>query len=291
MDSGAVALSDLSQRPVVIASHPRSGTHLTIDLLRRQFRECRSWKLPGEKLNRLYLDLNALFDPASRSPVDDRKALAILRRVPCPLVKTHLRWHQLEAGAAGGNPWLQWLIRRGRFVYVYRDVRDVMCSYHFFCMIDERGRRPLAEFIRQESDGASRVRGWVDHVTGWRGRPGVHELRFEDLVRDPAAMVAKLAEHLGLEPLNRTPVLPRRFRGVWESRMNRLLGWRPACTAIISRYKGHRLERWREAFTRDDRAFVQREAGDLLRELGYERSPEWVEDAGVTGSPRGTAPS
>src|SRR4051794_27731921 len=43
------------RRPVVVASHPRSGTHLLIDLLRRQFPACASWKYPLERMDRLYL--------------------------------------------------------------------------------------------------------------------------------------------------------------------------------------------------------------------------------------------
>jgi hypothetical protein len=37
-----------------------------------------------------------------------------------------------------------------------------------------------------------------------------------------------------------------------------------------------RLERWREAFTPEDRAFFHAEAGDLLLALGYETSDRWV---------------
>ena len=46
-------------KPILIASHPRSGTHLTIDLLRKQFQECQSYKRLGEPFDRLYLALEA----------------------------------------------------------------------------------------------------------------------------------------------------------------------------------------------------------------------------------------
>ncbi len=41
-------------KPILIASHPRSGTHLTIDLLRKQFLECQSSKRLGEPLDKIY---------------------------------------------------------------------------------------------------------------------------------------------------------------------------------------------------------------------------------------------
>lgn len=40
---GTNVLSQLN-RPVIVASHPRSGTHLTLDLIRRQFPACEKTK-------------------------------------------------------------------------------------------------------------------------------------------------------------------------------------------------------------------------------------------------------
>ena len=36
-------------RPIVVASHPRCGTHLLIDTLRLNCPETRGWKFPGER--------------------------------------------------------------------------------------------------------------------------------------------------------------------------------------------------------------------------------------------------
>ncbi len=53
------------RRPIEVASHMRSGTHLMIDLLRRQFADCGSWKWPGERNDMLYLPLDALTQPTA----------------------------------------------------------------------------------------------------------------------------------------------------------------------------------------------------------------------------------
>ena len=74
-------------KPIVIASHPRSGTHLTIDLLRKQFAECKSWKMPGELLDRLYFALES-FAPKF-NPLSESAALNILQRATRPIIKTH----------------------------------------------------------------------------------------------------------------------------------------------------------------------------------------------------------
>ena len=125
MESTVVrSLAALECLPIVVCAHQRSGTHLTIDLLRRQFEECRSWKWWGENNSRLYLSLDALFDPGVRW-VNERKAIALLRRCERPLIKTHL----LEPPASGvAELWRAWLAEHSTTVYVYRDGRDVLCS-------------------------------------------------------------------------------------------------------------------------------------------------------------------
>ena len=77
-------MSDLSSqlskidRPILIASHPRSGTHLTIDFLRRQFSPCSSWKHWGESLDNLYLPLEAI--TAQQKGISIEKAGINLKR-------------------------------------------------------------------------------------------------------------------------------------------------------------------------------------------------------------------
>jgi hypothetical protein len=46
--------------PLVVATHMRSGTHLTMDFVRRQFLSFRSWKWPVEANDMLYLALDVL---------------------------------------------------------------------------------------------------------------------------------------------------------------------------------------------------------------------------------------
>ena len=278
----AEALARLGRRPLVIASHPRSGTHLAIDLFRKQFRECDSWKLPGEKLNRLYVSLEAVFSPAAKGPITQAKAIGVLQRVARPVIKTHLPWDELWGGPATRQArvspvWRDWLRANADLVYVYRDGRDVMCSFHLFKKgSDPSARCPVGEFLRQDDAGASRPAAWARHVRGWLGAEGVHTLRFEDAITRPRQVIERFAQEFSLSPRWREPLLPRRFSGNWDSRLHRLLAFRSESSAILGRHKGERLERWREAFTPEDRAFFDEQAGDLLRELRYEDSSAWV---------------
>ena len=72
------------------------------------------------------------------------------------------------------------------------------------------------------------------------------------------------------------PLLPRKVGGSLEYRTSQLLGVRPASSAIRGRLDRDRQPRWQELFDADDRDFFQGEAGELLIELGYESSGDWV---------------
>ncbi|MCS3937297.1 hypothetical protein GGP80_003307 [Salinibacter ruber] len=262
-------------RPVVVASHPRSGTHLLIDTLRRQFEACRSWKWPGERLDRLYCNIDEL---PGEGLLDANTARRILRRTERPVVKTHggpgYQTAFLDSHAGGlGSQWVQWLNDHSVRFYVYRDGRDVLCSYQLFRQsFDPSARVPVGEFLRQSDRGVSRVRRWARHVRTWIDQPDVHAVRFEDLLEAPEKVLRRLGNALGESLRERTPLLPRPFRSIWESRWARLFQMRPQSTAIINGGS----KNWKECFAHEDRAFFREEAGDLLVELGYEESETWV---------------
>lgn len=260
-------------QPVIVASHPRSGTHLLMDLLRRQFEACRSWKWPGERLDQLYCSIDEL--DAERGRLDKRTARRILSRTERPLVKTHA-WPGLEDTFLaphhdGLDPeWTEWLHQRGTFLYVYRDGRDVMCSYQMMrSRMDPGPRGSIGSFIRGHDPGreVNRVRRWARHVRAWRASGGTC-LAFEGILDRPEEVIGRLGGILGLDPDWRTPLLPERFSSIWESRWARLFRMQPESTAIL----GTGSKEWQEVFTPEDRAFFRREAGELLEELGYKLS-------------------
>ncbi len=75
--------------PILIISHPRSGTHLTIDSLRRQFEECKSYKYPFETQSHLYLPIEGFLEKIDRKRLTERKALKIIQRPQRPIIKMH----------------------------------------------------------------------------------------------------------------------------------------------------------------------------------------------------------
>jgi len=267
-------LEQLRTKPIVIASHRRSGTHLAIDLFRRQFRECGSWKFPGERNDRLYVNLDMVLDQNKELPAS--VACKILRRTAKALLKTH----RMPSSNNKDTPQrftqreLSRLFENADIVYVYRDGRDVMRSYHQYRKgFDPKARCTLAEFMRQDDGGVSRVKFWANHVQSWLSLPGVIALKYDEVVKDTQATLTRLGNVFHMEPLYLKPLLPRPFKNPVASRCSRLFRIRPESTAILA--PGEK-ENWRKVFTLSDRQFFHDEAGALLIKLGYESSSNWI---------------
>lgn len=282
MQSACSDIVGLAKSPILVASHPRSGTHLTIDFLRKHFPACSSWKYPGETLDYLYLALEGL--TATGNQGFAKKSGKILKRfselksaeTSRPLLKTH------------GSPQLQhlkenyvdlhrWIQHNATQIYVVRDGRSVLCSFHLFMQsFAPETRCPISEFLRQQVNGRSRVKAWADHVEAWMAQPDVHLLKFEDLIHSPQSTLEHLGKWLDLTPRYVEPLLPQSPKNIWQGRWARLTQWRPESTAIIGYYNGQKTQKWKDAFTESDRAFFHQEAGDLLIKLGYVDSDAWV---------------
>jgi hypothetical protein len=151
----------------------------------------------------------------------------------------------------------------GRVVHIVRDGRDVVSS------LLERG---WLRATRQETDDAGlrygpHARFWVEseraaefanasettraawawrrYVTAAR-HPEAHtlEIRYESMVSDPASAARRIAEHLGSDPA-------------------------PLAQAL-SLAHAKSVGRWRDVLSAEQVEDVEREAGALLRELGYD---------------------
>jgi hypothetical protein len=186
--------------PVVVASHMRSGTHLTIDLLRRNV----------GTVSADYLNLDRLLpDHGEPIPVADfEQRLEALRGAA--LLKTHTPAR--AAWFAGGDPGSRRgrdLLGAARAVYVVRDGRDVLVSlYYYMRHYSPRVRgQSFAAFLRDRDDffqgcegfsGLDRPSAWALHVTGWLAEPGAVVVRYEDLLAHRERTVRDLALRLGL---------------------------------------------------------------------------------------------
>jgi predicted alpha/beta-fold hydrolase len=172
---------ELEVRPndVFISSYPRSGTTLTQWILYLLAHEER----PDPD------HLTQVSPWFERSLAIGELNAAELERFPAPRVfKSHLPRHWLPDGA--------------RYIYVERDVRDVLVSYfHFYCAyLGFEGS--LDDFYRRFMAGRVQYGSWFDHVAGWRahaGDPDVLIVRYEDLLNDRKRSIHRIVRFLGWE--------------------------------------------------------------------------------------------
>lgn len=265
------------ERPIVVATHPRSGTHLMIDLLRKQFEACKGWVWPWETLHHLYVNLDRI-RPQSSHPLTIEKAASLMQRPDRPTLKTHSRPGFREHPSASRR-FIRRLVERGTVLYVLRDGRDVLCSAYLWEKTHSDVQGTLSAFLRRPEGKPSRVRQWADHVRAWTEQEAAHVFRFEDILDDAWHTIRRLGTILDADPLYETPYLPQRMDSDsrWVDYWRRLTGNHES-TTIVARPNGRSPPDWREAFTVDDRQFFWEEAGSILQEFNYEPDSSWIEE-------------
>jgi hypothetical protein len=144
-------------------------------------------------------------------------------------------------------------------VHLVRDGRDTALS--FIAM----RRRPRFNFARPRGL-ATFASQWRLEVEGARelGRripERYHELRYEDLVREPQAELERVSEFLGLEF---EPAMLAYHEGVDASALQD--------HPLLAKPPTPGMRRWQEQMSAADVQVFEAIAGDTLSELGYERA-------------------
>jgi Sulfotransferase family len=184
-----------------------------------------------------------------------------------------LRWgektplHGLHMAAIGA------LLPEARFIHVIRDGRDVALSL--------RG-----QWFSPGDDMTTLAAYWRDAVVATRtqSRACTHylEVRYEDLVRETRATLERIAPFIELEfdpcMLRYFENVPARLAeyGARRHRDGRIVVTRAQRlrqkALTLTPPDATRVFGWRNAMTAEERGSFERVAGDLLGELGYQRS-------------------
>jgi aryl sulfotransferase len=234
---------------VFISTFPKSGTTL-VQMIVHQLRGDGSMDIPH---------INAVV-PWLETEVFSGN-YRFLDALPSPRVfKTHLR--------------RQFLPPDGRFIYIYRDVREVFVSgYHQQCRV--MGQRiPFELYARQFEQAPPHNGNWFQHLESWwphRYDRNVLFLTFAEMTADLAGTVRRVAAFCGL-PLDESqmPRILERCGIEYMRRHNakfdpRLYQIDPGLETFIRRGK---TGRWAEELPAVHRAKLEQQAQELARRLG-----------------------
>lgn len=242
--------------PLIVFSFGRSGTHMLVDLIRRNIPAFRALKWPLEPNHHVYGHLDDLIED---SPASARLA-ARLRRAPRPLLMTH-RWPEVRAQADGAlGRWLD----RARLIHIVRHPKHAMTSsWPIECA---RAAAAGARLPDPEVYVRERARRWVHNLEALAATPHL-QLRFEDVRRDPASTLREAAALTGEEPRRRSPVLLPPHESITDCRMSRVCRIDPPSTAVVARTA------WKRAYplvwTTTMTTALADAAGAAMAGLGY----------------------
>lgn len=208
--------------PIIVASHERSGTHLTMDSLRRNVPACRPRMRPLEAIHASYLSVDRFLVQAHR-PVERAEAERILAKCPRQLLKSHI-YEKIEEIRDHDRAWVTDLLARSTPIYCVRNGFKVMASlYEYSAHLLDPVPANFSEWLRQPwPDGRPPTTRWDTHIRTWTAMPGVHVVKFESLVKDTDATLRAIADHCGLEVKPADPPLPSPIRGrlaAWKARL------------------------------------------------------------------------
>ena len=241
---------------VVVVSHPRSGTHFTIDFLRRNFAELRFLPPPWASAETLYFNLDRSGPRRAANGAWSRTAVARSSFI----VKTHDLPFETALEPAlkkAAGP------RETVFLYPFRRMSKTLVSLRNF----SDSARDLADFV-EGADEYFETGGSVEGALIAHGEWALdhaHPIDIEAAIKEPGRLAAALAERFGWTRIAHENLLPpkrlatgrvgeivERFRGRQSSEVAVKLpaaskeeaGWideRPAISGLYERLKAAAL--------------------------------------------------
>jgi protein-tyrosine sulfotransferase len=161
----------------------------------------------------------------------------------------------------------------GRFIHLIRDGRDVACSLRNHPKEKiENGKIVPSLINRPISECAQR---WLDDTSSglaYRDHPRYHEIKYEDLVSNPQAVLRELCDFIG-EDYQSCMVDPAASQSD-NMDAGRLINNQNSTEKISIRS----LDRWRNDLSDREKKDFEDVAGELLIALGYVESNGWLKE-------------
>jgi len=258
--------ASLKTTPAVLGNAmPKSGSHLINQVL--------------QGLTQIGPFVNSGFPPVNRTETNEKLSDdAILQNI------NQMRPGDIGYGYINANePFLTALTAPGRAtIFVYRDPRDMIISHIFYATqlyedhwmhqyytetlqtMEERINAAI-EGVQAAGSELTPVRRRYEGYLGWLDQPAVLSLRFEELILEREAAFKRLLDYL-------------EQRG-YQPRVDRSRAVAALGQAIVPKKSGTfrkgKPGNWQEYFTEANKALFKEKAGDLLIQLGYEKTADW----------------
>lgn len=185
-------------------------------------------------------------------------------------------------------------------VVVWRDGRDVMVSFYYFCLFAlPKGNAELVAEVRrdlpfQDYDDVERnlpafieyaftrhrhpAFSWSQFVRRWLDAPGVVQTRYESLREDPEAELRRVVAALARRELS-----PARAKEIVRAfSFERQSGRKAGVEDRHSFFRKGLVGDWKNHFGKEARTVFDHYAGAELIALGYEHDRSWVADAAAS---------
>lgn len=252
---------------VVIATHRRSGTQWAIDALRNNS--------PGICDTYMALEQMEAGHDAAIPLADFRRKLLNLDG------KVLINVHDLPSAESWSGLderlFARTILKNSPTIYVHRDGRDVMVSlYYYMQSFSETVRnQPFSRFLRAEStlagveSGFSRPGFWAHHGRSWLDKDNLLVVSYNDIETNYEATVRRMADFLNVSLSPNLQPVGALGRNDGESKIDSMLSRLGVRLRRGDRPRIGRSGDWRSLFDRRDREFFMKEAGDMMRRLGY----------------------
>lgn len=264
---------------IIVGSHRRSGTHLSIDTIVNNFSQYA--KSPHVK----DLTLDHLSDHVIDKEYPVSKLIKYLKNNN-NVMKTHShgRYADFFKGEGVDNQICE-IFNDSRKIYIYRDGRDVMVSMYNYMMKFNKTIESLSfsEFIRMKNEfdaesynsTMNRVEYWAYHINTWREVDDVLWLKYDEFKSNLEEALSKVAKHID-QPVPDCIVDIRRenesFTQKWVKRLtNKVLPDRFKKTRLTSvQFNKGGVGGWQSYFSDEDLDYFNKYAAVTNRFLGYE---------------------
>jgi hypothetical protein len=294
----------MGKKYILVATHPRSGTHFAINSLCHNFENVSFdyVRNSNASLEGLLWDHDPEYASEWKTCLNDKKDNHV------KIFKTHLHPKELE-GALCCDSFLgrqekdiiEKILNESKIIYVHRDCRDVMVSWFYYCknagggliagIKDKMANCSIAEFIRQPNKLISPIRKfdhfdknrpkyWESHIESWIdfGNSSNFDFKlisYEDLSKNFDEAMKSLASFLGMEDLLRKfpekPPLkkPDDFLSKANRSIKKFLGKKQKVKPAAFPRKGI-VGDWKNHFSKEDLEFIFEQAGNAMKKFHYE---------------------